>query len=56
MEGVVTVGIAHGVIVVMRCCDPSMFGSVSDAQHRVRIIDESLMWDDREADVSNVMQ
>ena len=34
--------------------DPSMFGSVTDGQHCVRIIDESLMWDDRGADVSNV--
>ena len=35
--------------------DPSMFGSVSDGQHCVRIIDESLMWDDRGADVSKLL-
>ena len=34
--------------------DPSMFGSVTDGQHCVRIIDELLIWDDRGADVSNV--
>ena len=34
--------------------DPSMFGLVTDGQYCVRIIDESLMWDDRGADVSNV--
>ena len=40
--------------VILSRTDPSMFGTVSDAQHCVRIIDESLMWDDRGADVSNV--
>ena len=40
--------------VILSRADPSMFGTVSDAQHCVRIIDESLMWDDRGADVSNV--
>lgn len=41
--------------VILSRSDPSMFGSVSDAQHCVKIIDESLMWDDRGADVSNVV-
>lgn len=36
--------------VILSRGDPSMFGSVSDAQHCVRIIDESLAWDDRGAD------
>ena len=35
--------------------DPSMFGSVSDTQHCVKIIDESLLWDDRGADVSFIV-
>ena len=40
--------------VILSRGDPSMFGSVSDGQHCVRIIDESLMWDDRGADVSRL--
>ena len=40
--------------VILSRGDPAMFGSVSDGQHCVRIIDESLMWDDRGADVSRV--
>ena len=38
--------------VILSRGDPSMFGSISDAQHCVKIIDESLHWDDRGADVS----
>jgi len=41
--------------VILSRGDPSMFGSVSDGQHCVRIIDESLMWDERGADVSHVV-
>jgi len=37
--------------VILSRGDPSMFGSISDAQHCVKIIDESLHWDDRGADV-----
>jgi len=38
--------------VILSRGDPSMFGSTSDGHHCVKIIDESLHWDDRGADVS----
>ena len=38
--------------VILSRGDPSMFGTISDTQHCVKIIDESLHWDDRGADVS----